>query len=161
MPLAIPLTGCHRVQRIHLILSHSLQSCATLHLPCYPCHATTREITSKHGKKQDLEGHWSMRVVPGHLVLYFLDLFWFFSAFPLSCPQGTPLESESISLGCCIFNVVVERIPRLFGLTGLSLVDKAVGNAVMEENVVFWALGAQKYLRWLGGSLETRAYRGL
>jgi len=52
--------------------------------------------------------------------------------------------------------VVVERIPRLFSLRCLSLEEKAVENAVVEENVAFWVfLGAQKYLCWVGGSLNS------
>lgn len=53
--------------------------------------------------------------------------------------------------------VVVERIPRLFSLIGLSLEEKAVGRAVVKENVVFWVLGAQKNSCWVGGFLETQA----
>lgn len=50
VPLAIPLTDCHQIQRIYLILSHSLQSSAV------PYHSATREVTSRHGKKQEGEG---------------------------------------------------------------------------------------------------------
>lgn len=88
---------CHHVQRIYLFLSHSLQSCAALCLPCCQCPATTRGITSRHGKKH--RGRALVHQDCAWTPCAFLPQgtpHCFFSAFPLSCPQGPPPESESI-----------------------------------------------------------------